>query len=238
MSSGSWKFSPPQKLVMFLYAVAVLLFCHHFIFRPIILDWGAPPEIRDLRLSGDQFTDGDSHTRALLVDATPERIWPWLIQIGQDRGGFYSYEWLENLARADMKNVYEIKPEFQFPRQVGDTIWLANKDHYNGMGYQILAELTPFRSFVMVGGEDFKKIQSGEKASGSWSLYLHPQNATKTWLIARSSSGDINFADKVLRYVFYEVPHFIMERKMLVTMRKLTERELHPTAPSEPISHN
>lgn len=213
-----------QKLLILLYAVAVLLFCHHFIFRPIFLDWGAPEAIQKLSLSGDVFTDRTRHTRAVLIEATPDEVWPWLIQIGQDRGGFYSYEWLENIFRADMENVYKIRPQFQRPRQCGDTIWMANKQHYNGQGYQIVAETTPFKSLVMVGGDDYLKILKGQKASGSWAFYLHAEDREKTWLIARSSEGDIPFSNRLLRYFTYEVPHFIMERKMLKSIKYLVEK--------------
>lgn len=214
-----------SRLLTLVYVLAVLLFFHHFIFRPIILDWGATMELREATFSGDVFTDGYSHTRAVLINATPGEIWPWLIQVGQDRGGFYSYQWLENVFRADMRNVYTIKPEFQVPRQVGDTIWMANKDHYNGGGYQILAEVTPFKSLVMVGGKDYSRIKEGGKAWGSWAFYLYPESTKQTWLVVRSSNGDLNFGNRILRYFFFEVPHFIMERKMLVTMRRLTEKE-------------
>jgi hypothetical protein len=107
----------------------------------------------------------------------------------------------------------------------GDTIWLANKDHYDGEGNQIVAESIPFRSLVMVGGEDYQRIQNGEKASGSWAFYLHPESAGKTWLIARSSAGEIPFGNHVLRYFTYEVPHFIMEKKMLKSMKYLAEKQ-------------
>jgi hypothetical protein len=215
---------PAGKMMIFLYVLAFLIFCHHFIFRPIILEWGAPEKIRSLTLAGDEFTDGKSHTRAVLVNATPEQIWPWLVQIGQDRGGMYSYETLENLVGADMHNVYDLRAEFQAPRLKGDTIWLANKNHYEGRGYQIVAEVTPNKSFVMVGGKDYSRILRGQDASGSWAFYLHPENEKSTWLIARSSEGKISFVNKLLRYVSYEVPHFIMERKMLLTMKKLIEQ--------------
>lgn len=217
------RFKPSQKLLIFIYVISILWFCHHFIFRPIILDWGSSQSIRALALSGDVFTDGKSHTRAVLIEATPEEIWPWLVQIGQDRGGFYSYQWLENIFQADMRNAYEIKREYQYPRKEGDTIWLTNKVHYNGGGYQILAEITPLRSMVMVGAKDFTRISNGEKAMGSWAFYLYPENTTKTWLIVRSSDGDLPKGNKVLRYFTFEVPHFIMERKMLVTMKRLVE---------------
>src|SRR5688572_22595895 len=217
------KTKPLQKLVYFSYAVLIIWFCHHFIFRPIILDWGSSEPIRELSLSGDIFTAGDQHTRAVLVQATPQELWPWLIQIGQERGGFYSHAWLENLFRADMKNVYSIEERFQQPRTVGDTIWLANKEHYNGGGYQIIAEITPYQSFVMVGGEDYERIRKGVKASGSWAFYLYPETDKSTWLIVRSSSGEISFGEKLVRYLTFEVPHFIMEVRMLKTMKRLVE---------------
>jgi len=217
------KSKPLQKLMYFSYAVLIIWFSHHFIFRPIFLDWGSSEPIRELSLPGDIFTTGDQHTRAVLVQATPQELWPWLVQIGQERGGFYSHEWLENLFRADMKNVYSIEERFQQPRTVGDTIWLANKEHYNGGGYQIIAEITPYQSFVMVGGEDYERITKGVKASGSWAFYLYPETNNTTWLIVRSSSGEISFGEKLVRYLTFEVPHFIMEVRMLKTMKRLVE---------------
>jgi len=213
----------PRRVLIFLYAIIILLFCHHFIFRPIFLDWGSPESIRSLSLPGDTFTSGDQHTRAVLINATPQDLWPWLIQIGQERGGFYSHAWLENLFRADMQNVYSIEEKFQQLRTVGDTVWLANKEHYNGSGYQIVARITPNQAFVMVGGDDYKRIRQGVKANGSWAFYLYPHSDNTTWLIARSSNGEISTGEKLLRYLTFEVPHFIMEVRMLKTMKKLAE---------------
>jgi hypothetical protein len=59
-------------------------------------------EANDLErpLPGDELlpAEGTDIVHAVTIDAPSERVWPWLAQIGQDRGGFYSYEWLENLA--------------------------------------------------------------------------------------------------------------------------------------------
>jgi hypothetical protein len=110
------KLTWPKKISVAFYLLGIFWFCHHFIFRPIFLDWGATKEVRDLDLSGDIFTSGDRHTRAVLISATPEEIWPWLVQIGQERGGFYSHEWLENLFFANMKNTYSIEDRFQHRR--------------------------------------------------------------------------------------------------------------------------
>jgi hypothetical protein len=207
----------------------ISIFCfvfigHHFLIRPWMLDWGAPSEIQKLHLSGDNLSEGEVHTRSVLIHAAPEKIWPWIIQIGQERGGFYSYTWLENIFFADMHNVYEIKPELQLPRMVGDTVWMASKHRYKAKGHQIIAQIVPNNSIIMVSGEDYNRIKTGKKATGSWSFYLYPESPESTWLVARSCGADQSGGDRLLRYVFYEVPHFIMEQKMLRTIKKLSER--------------
>jgi hypothetical protein len=67
--------------------------------RGRLLRWGATADEAHARLPGDELL---SHadlvaTRAIAIDAPPERVWPWVVQIGQGRGGFYSYDMLENL---------------------------------------------------------------------------------------------------------------------------------------------
>ncbi len=209
-------------LVLFLGAYA-------FLIRPWMLDWGAPPTVQQLQLAGDGYSDGLCHTRAVLVRAQPNEIWPWIAQLGQERGGFYSYTWLENLFAADMHNVYELRPELQRCRWIGDTIWLATPRHYDRQGYQIVAKWIPWASLVMVGGADYQRIQAGEPISGSWSIYLHPADDASTWLIARScNANDLPFGEDIFRFVVFEPAHFIMEQKMLRTIRDLAEAGGNP----------
>jgi hypothetical protein len=93
--------------------------------RPWLLHWGATAEERSSELPGDELVDrpGIQTTRAVTVEAPVEAVWPWLAQIGQDRGGFYSYEWLENLAGCRMRNADRIHPEWQ-QRTVGEMVLL------------------------------------------------------------------------------------------------------------------
>lgn len=213
-----------KRLWRFLAVIALLGTLHYFVLRPWFLDWGAPERVRSLSLPGDALVEGKGHTRAVLIEATAGEIWPWLVQMGQDRGGMYSYSWLENLVLADIHNVYELRQELQVPREEGDTIWLANPERYNGRGHQILAMYKPERAFVMVGGDDYNRILNGERARGAWCIYLYPETVNSTWLIARSAGDGFPLGDRVLRYLTYEVPHFIMERKMLRTIRRLVEQ--------------
>ncbi len=52
-------------------------------------------------------------TRAITIDAPPDAIWPWLVQMGSGRGGAYTYDWIENLLGLNMHSADEILPEFQ-----------------------------------------------------------------------------------------------------------------------------
>jgi hypothetical protein len=78
-----------------------------------------PVEARDERLP----PDGTQILHAVTVEAPVEEVWPWLAQLGQDRGGFYSYEWLENLAGCKMNNADRVHPEWQH-RELGEAVHL------------------------------------------------------------------------------------------------------------------
>jgi hypothetical protein len=52
-------------------------------------------------------------TRAVTIGAPPERVWPWVAQLGQGRAGFYSYDWIENLAGCEIENADHVHPEWQ-----------------------------------------------------------------------------------------------------------------------------
>jgi len=65
--------------------------------RPTLLDWGATDDERRMRLQGDDIVQDvmSHHTRAVTIGAPPAAFWPWLVQIGDHRAGFYSYDWVE-----------------------------------------------------------------------------------------------------------------------------------------------
>lgn len=82
---------------------------------------GATREEAARALPGDKLLDrADLQAdRAVTIAAPPERVWPWIAQLGQDKGGFYSFAWLENLVGCDIHNADRIVPAWQNP-QVGD----------------------------------------------------------------------------------------------------------------------
>jgi hypothetical protein len=114
--------------------------------RPWHLRWGATNEELSKPLPGDELVPEPAieSTRAITVNAPVEEVWPWLAQIGQDRGGFYSYEWLENLAGCQMRNADRIHPEWQH-RELGETVFL-----HPAYGMRV-ASFEPGRAIVLEG---------------------------------------------------------------------------------------
>jgi hypothetical protein len=184
--------------------------------KPWMFHWGATVDEIDAALPGDELVDGHGPrtTRAVTVDAPPERVWPWLAQIGEDRAGFYSYAWLERLAGCAMHNADAVRPEWQH-RDAGETVWLARR--YGEMGRQVVARLEPERVIAMVSPADHDALFVGARATGAWTFVLEPAADDRTRLIARGSGGPVGHAA-------FDVPHFVMEQKMLRGIKTRSER--------------
>jgi hypothetical protein len=110
---------------------AVLIFvgvCALFatVLHPWFMNWGATAEERAMVLPGDAAPPEAYFTRAISIDAPPSAVWPWLLAIGQDRAGFLSNDYLENLAGADIHNADSLRPEWQ-QRAVGDKVPMSGE---------------------------------------------------------------------------------------------------------------
>ncbi len=189
--------------------------------EPWFRHWGATEAELSARLSVDDLVEPDARsiTRAITVHAPVADVWPWLVQIGQDQAGFYSYTWLENLVGADMHNARSVHPEWQ-ERRSGDTVWLANQDRWGGRGRQVAALVDPPRALVLVSPDDWLRLQRGQRASGAWAFFLEPAGEFQTRFLVRSSGGPVGTH-------LFDAIHFLMEQKM---MRGLRDRAVTATA--------
>jgi len=167
------------------------------VIRPWHLRWGAEPEDERRELPGDELLpkDGIQILHAVTIDAPVEKVWPWLAQLGQDRAGFYSYEWLENLAGCEMKNADRIRPEWQH-RELGETV------HLHPAGGLKVTVFEPGRALGLEGWGTFA---------------LEPLGSDRTRLIAR---GGVPRGVGAIAYgMLMEIPHFLMERRMLLGIK-------------------
>jgi hypothetical protein len=147
------------------------------------------------------------------------------MQIGQDRSGFYSYSFLENLAGCDMPKVEHLVPEWK-PRTEGETVWFATPRRFEGRGRMVAVLVQPQRSFVMVSPGDWERLRAGWHAQEAfWSFTLEPVGNGQSRLIARVRNGPpTTLASRATGRLFWEPMHFVMEQKMLRTIKNLAEQ--------------
>jgi hypothetical protein len=205
--------------------------------RPRHLRWGTTKRERRRIWAGDEFmpVPVTQATRAITIDAPAERVWPWVAQIGQDRGGFYSYTPLENLIGAGMTNADEVHAEWQ-SREIGEQVWLGAPSRFDGKAYMVVARRVPGRAMVLVAPPDWDRIRAGCAANQIvWSFTVEPIDTSSSRLIARTLAGPgASLAQKLANYLFWEPAHFIMERGMLLGIKQRAEA---PSSDSQPIGH-
>ena len=139
--------------------------------------WGSTWDEVVRPLPGDDLIANPLYvtTRAITIDAPAAAVWPWLVQLGQDRGGFYTYDWLENLFRLDIHSADEIHPEWQDPTAGEDCITLDP----DGAMKMTFAAVHPGRAFVLRSGAPGEPPQEpGDFFKGeieiTWAFVLEP----------------------------------------------------------------
>ena len=212
-------------VVLTVLVVAGLVY--HLGVRQWCLHWGTTDTEARATLPGDDLFPvyAGEATHAITIHASPQHVWPWLMQIGQDRSGFYSYTFLENSIGADMPKVERLVPDWK-PRAIGETVWFATPKRFGGQGRMIAAVVQPQRSFVMVSPKDWESLRTGRPAQEAlWSFTLEPLADGRSRLIARVRNGTPpTLASRAMGRLFWEPMHFFMEQKMILTIRDLSER--------------
>lgn len=210
------------RVVGLLATVTLLFVFFLMLVRPWYLHWGATFEEATARLPGDELVDaGSQSTRALTIEAPAARVWPWLLQLGQDRGGFYSYELLENMVGTDMHNVDTLRPELQHWK-LGDKLWMYPPDKLAGAGHAVLRRLEPERALAF-GTRQFG-TEASEPIDGSWTFVLQPVDEHATRLIVRGR-GELRSSrlGRLFDRLVFEPVHFMMERKMMEGIKARAE---------------
>ena len=185
--------------------------------------WGAAEVEISRPLLGDELiaNAASQETRAITINAPIERVWPWLAQLGQDRGGFYSYDLLENAVGCAMPTEDRLRPAAQ-TWQIGDKLWMYPKDRAGGIGFATLHAYVPGRALAF--GTRVTGASLSEPESGSWAFVLEPIDASTTRFLVRGriASGRSPAGVAFDRAIF-EPAHFVMERRMMVGIKDLAE---------------
>jgi hypothetical protein len=161
-------------------------------------------------------------TRAITIRASADQVWPWIAQLGQGRGGFYSYDFVENLVGCDIHSADRIVSEWQ-DIGVGDQVRFAP-----GIGLAV-ALLEQGRSLVLRGG-----VPIGNAAppyDSTWAFTLRDEPGGTTRLLVRERYAYTRPWARLI-VVPTEVLSSVMSRKMLRGIKERAERTAVP--PSNP----
>ena len=195
----------------------------YFVVRPWYLDWGATAQERTRPLPGDEIVAAAStqNTRAITIHAPVADVWAWIAQTGQDRGGFYSFDLLENLVGCKMPTVDVLRHEKQVWR-LGDKLWMYPEDQAGGIGFATLRTFVPGR--VLGFGTRMLGASLDEPEVASWTFVLDPLDATTTRLLIRGrGAGTPSLLGHAFDRGVFEPIHFVMERRMMIGLKQLAE---------------
>ncbi len=160
-------------------------------------------------------------TRAVTIAAAPEDVWPWIVQMGQDRGGFYSFERLQNLVGCHMRNTDMILPEHQ-TLAVGDAL----RVHPSAQPFTV-AIVEPGRALVLTSrpGDDAPGAASTRTTDGLWAFHIIPDGDDGCRLVERGKNGwGTSMAERLFFSPLFLAPvGFVMSREMLLGIKERVE---------------
>ena len=174
--------------------------------------WGANDQEVQMTLPGDDLVPKPElmSTRAITIQASASAVWPWLVQMGQGRGGLYSYERLENLVGCDMHNANQIIPEYQH-LEIGDKVRLVPEGRDP---YFLVSAVDPARAIIL----------SGDDPPTTWAFVLEPIDDNSTRLVVRwRQYYEPSFGNIIGWRVFTDPITFVMERKLLQGIKARVE---------------
>jgi hypothetical protein len=190
-------------------AVVVVAVAFFGLYRPWHLKWGATPEDLARRMPGDEIVQRPifNATRVVPINARPEDIWPWIVQIGFGRAGWYSYDLLDNLGRHSSERIV---PELQ-DIAVGDLIPLGPGE---GSG-MFVKEFVINQSILWWAGKD---------GQTTWAWGLYPTSNGTTRLVTRVRAP-FSWRQPVsaVWILLDEVADFPMMRKCLLGIKRRAE---------------
>jgi hypothetical protein len=189
--------------------------------------WGANAVEVNKNLPGDELIPDPKwqYTNAITINAPVSKVWPWLVQIGQGRGGFYSYESLENMVGCNIHNASRIMPEFQH-LAVGEEIKL----YPQGPGYPVvvieLERVIVLHSDTRTGNSPVPlTTKSGNYFTSTWIFFIEKIDDRKTRFITRFKS---DYGPGFKNKMFYgtclvEPVSTVMQKKMLKGLQQRAE---------------
>jgi len=208
---GFTKLGKAEKSVLrvvlaFFIIPSAVLSLYSFWLRPWQLTWGATDEEINRPMPGDEIVKKPTFdaTRALTVNAPPEFIWPWVVQIGFKRAGFYSYDWIDHRG---IPSAERIVPELQ-TLEVGDEVPLSES------GYVVVRTMEPNRLMMW----------ESPNVGFTWAWGLYELDSEHTRLVTRLRARFcLKWPGDALLVAIFDIGDFIMMRKCMLGIKRRAE---------------
>ena len=204
-----------HRVGRFILAVGLAVIGYLLVYRPLQLHWGATQEEVHRAMPGDDIQPKPifNATRGITIHARPEAIWPWLVQMGYGRAGWYGYDWIDN---EGIPSSVHILPEWQ-QLKLGGTIPIWRNIEFPVTALEINRTLV----FASKGGGD------------SMALELYPVDAGHTRLLWRIRLGQYTWKSPwIFIQVFTDLADFIAVRQNMLGIKARAEG----VAPEAPLS--
>jgi hypothetical protein len=216
-----------KKLFSTFALVGAAVTAYALVVRPWHLHWGMRADEAHLALPGDELVRHPMYetTRAITIHAPTSHVWQWLVQIGVGRGGFYTYDALENMAGLAIHSADQIRPEWQ-TLHAGDSIHISPVTPLKvevlepNRAFVLHVVMSPFTAEIV----DTTGPTTGAFFDWTWAFVLDQITPLMTRLIMRVRCNYKPVALRVVAPVLLEPIHFLMERGMLHGIKRRAER--------------
>ncbi|MBU3915292.1 hypothetical protein KKA14_07135 [bacterium] len=195
-----------KSFLILICVISLQIIVYIMFLRPVIFSWGATEDETKMSLVGDSLAPYISSTRAISINAPISEVWKWIIQLGADRGGFFSYEFIEKSLGYKGRSVDKTVPESQ-DMKVGRVVPGSLDETLIEYSWPVLA-VEPGKSFVLK----------------NWGAFvLKEVNARETRLIVRTHGRETPNLISVIGDFFMMPLHYLMERRMLMEFKVRAE---------------
>jgi hypothetical protein len=204
-------------------ACAGLLYAARRFYR----NWGTTKEESRMRLPGDELVDGCviQTTEGVWIDAPASAVWPWLVQMGQDRAGLYTYEALENLLGLRYHHTDRLHPEWQ-RLAPGDLVRLVPKDWMgmrNGIVLSVV-DIVDQQNIVL------RPMRADHALDTVWSFHLVPHWEDRSRLLIRSRTR-VRHPGDLLALELTGPARALVTRGMLLGIKRRAQSQAQKSVP-------
>lgn len=201
--------------------------------RPRLVRWGASDEEVAGPYPGAQLIPGGRRaaTMAVTIAAPPDQVWPWLVQLGGDRAGWYSWDRLDNAGRPSAR---EVHPEWQ-DLKLGDYVKYLVPGHGPVNAWKVVA-LEPGRFLGLYGSSDLRgralepnQTRPSAYMDGLWAFQLKELPGGRSRLVIGGyQTMRPRWLERFYNYWVYVPVVWIMQARMLSVLKRNIERAPRP----------